>query len=327
MSELRWDVLRGEWVVVAGHRQNRTYHPSENNCPLCPDGSAPAPITFDEHGVAVFGNHFPSLSTEPSDLSFPLDAQFQTDARAAAYGICDVVVYTPDHDTPFALLPEDHIRHIINVWQQRYNELSATDGIAQVFIFENRGEEIGVTLTHAHGQIYAYPFVPPEEQKLIERERAYLAENGQCVHCAVLEQERAAEKRIVIQDEAVTVYVPFAARWPYELHVATTEHRASLLDLTDNEVASLAKALKQVSRALDELFDRPMPYLMAIKQAPTAHSAETGSHLRFEFLPARRAPDKLKFRAGSETFMGVYIADVTPEAAAQRLRELIDAQT
>jgi UDPglucose--hexose-1-phosphate uridylyltransferase len=326
MRELRWDVLRGEWVVVAGHRQNRTHHPSENNCPLCPDGSAPTPIRFDERGVAVFHNHFPSLSTEPSDLAFALDAQFQTNARAAAYGICDVVVYTPDHDTPFALLSEDHIGHIIKVWQRCYRELSSADGIAQVFIFENRGVEIGVTLTHAHGQIYGYPFVPPEEQKLIARERAYVTEHGQCLHCTVLGEERADGTRVVAQNDDVTVYVPFAARWPYELHIATTRHRASLLDINDSEIASLAKALKQVSGALDALFDRPMPYLMAIKQAATAGTAETGSHLRFEFLPARRAPDKLKFRAGSETFMGVYIADVAPEAAAQRLRELISAQ-
>ena len=324
MSELRWDSVRAEWVVVAPARQERTYHPPAGFCPLCPpkSGGPPTELPSADFDIAVFENQFPSFTTEQSDGEpiTSIGPQAAHPAVAPAYGRCEVVVYSPEHEGSLGDLSVVQIERLMRVWAHRYEALSVTPGIRYVFIFENRGEEIGVTLSHPHGQIYAYPFVPPLAAREFAVARSYHEISGYCLHCHLVAQERKAGVRVLVEDRHVLAYVPYAARWPFEVHIATQQHRGSIIDVTPEERRSLAMALKQVLSAYDALFEQPMPYMLALRQQPTAQDKREPAHFYIELCPARRAPDKLKFRASSETFMGVFINDVVPEEAAQRLR-------
>ena len=327
MSELRWDSVRGEWVVLAPARQERTYHPPAGFCPLCPPraGGPPTELPSADFEVAVFENQFPSFTTdEVSDHGVPtITAPGTHPAVAPAYGRCEVVVYSPEHEGSLGELSVRQIERLMRVWAHRYEALSATPGIRYVFIFENRGPEIGVTLTHPHGQIYAYPFVPPLAARELAVARSYRETTGNCIYCHALAQERKAGVRVLIDDGEVLAYVPFAARWPFEVQIAPLQHFGSLLDISGTLRQAMARALKQVLLAYDALFEQPMPYMLAVRQQPVAPEKREAAHLSIELCPARRAPDKLKHRAGSETFMGVFINDIVPESAAQRLRALL----
>jgi UDPglucose--hexose-1-phosphate uridylyltransferase len=306
VSELRYNELRGEQVVYAIDRQERTFLPARGQCPLCPSRpeGPPTEIPLPAFEIAVFDNRFPAFSSP--------------------HGAAEVVVYTDDHDASFATLAPERAEALMWVWRHRYLELGAREDVEYVYIFENRGVEVGVTLHHPHGQIYGYPFLPA----VPSLELAADARLGGCAQCRLLERELRDTSRIFYENEAALVYVPHAARWPYEAHVAMREHRPSLLDCTPGELALLAGALQALTRGYDALFDRPFPYVMAVHQAPTpspersAGSAPAdGGHLHVEFYPPLRTADKLKFPAGSEQGAGTFISDVLPEEAAAGLRE------
>ena len=300
MSELRFNELRGEEVVYAIHRQERTFLPTREHCPLCPTrpGMQETEIPFPAFDIAVFDNRFPAFE--------------------APLGAAEVVVYTDRHDGSFATLAPDRAEALMWVWRHRYQELGARDDVEYVMIFENRGVEVGVTLHHPHGQIYGYPFLPPVPQ----REHAADERLGECVPCALLRSELEDGRRILYENGAVVVYVPYAARWAYEAHVMLREHRASLLDCRPRELRLLADALQALVRGYDGLFERPFPYVMAVHQAPTGAESASG-HLHVEFYPPLRTADKLKFLAGSEQGAGTFIADTLPEESAAALRGAI----
>jgi UDPglucose--hexose-1-phosphate uridylyltransferase len=327
-SHLRLDAASDEWVIVAPHRQDRTFHPPEEYCPLCPtgEGEEPTEVPVSGFDLAVFENRFPGLVRQHAggdpapameDPSSPLTA------TAPGRGQAEVVVYTSEHAGSLGGLPPDKVDRLLRVWTHRYAELSARPYIRNVFIFENRGPEIGVTLGHPHGQIYGHPFVPPIPARMLEAEAGHHERTGCCLRCDMLAEELAEEARLVLTSDAVVAHVPFAPRWPYEVHVALRPHRSSLLDVEAGERRELATVLKSVLQTYDRLFARPMPYILAAIQAPTADTAGPGSHLRFEIYPALRGPEKLKYRAGSETAMGVTVTDVLPESAAAELREAL----
>jgi UDPglucose--hexose-1-phosphate uridylyltransferase len=312
VSELRFDELRGEEVVYAIHRQDRTFLPSREHCPLDPTrpGGPRTEIPFPSFEIAVFDNRFPAFE-HPS-------------------GAAEVVVYTAQHDGSFATLPPERAEALMWVWRHRYMELGAREDIDYVLIFENRGVEVGVTLHHPHGQIYGYPFMPP----VPKLERAADVRLGGCAPCALMRGELEDGRRILHEDDAVVVYVPYAARWAYEAHVVMRAHRASLLDCEPAELRMLSRALQALARGYDRLFDRPFPYVMAVHQAPTASdtAAHPGSpsalaggtgHLHVEFYPPLRTADKLKYLAGSEQGAGTFISDTLPEESAATLREAI----
>lgn len=311
--ELRHDTLRGEWVAVSTARQQRTFLPPAEYCPLCPtasESSFATEIPAAAYEIAVFENRFPSLRPDAPDVTD--DAPLER--RMPARGFSEVVLYTSAHEATLASLPPLHVRRLVDVWSDRYADLSARDGVQCVFIFENRGKEIGVTLTHPHGQIYAFPYVPPR----IEHERDVAG--GRCLLCRIVASE-AAGPRVVATAPGFVAYVPFAARLPYEVHVATTEHRASLLELSPPEREGLAAIFRDVQGTYDALWDRPMPYTMSMHQAPVAYAAAPSDHLHIEFAPPYRTRDKLKYLAGVETGAGTFINDTAPEEKAQELRE------
>jgi UDPglucose--hexose-1-phosphate uridylyltransferase len=318
MSERRWNPQLREWVMTATHRQGRTFLPPKDFCPLCPTrpGGTPTEITRPAFDIAVFQNRFPSLSPEPPKPAIEGTALTPV---APSYGECEVVVYTPDHDATLATVDVRRIRHLVEVWAHRTLVLGARDGVDYVFVFENKGEAIGVTLHHPHGQIYAYPWIPP----IVEREvAAAQAHDGACLWCDLLEQELHDGRRIVAATETWVAGVPFFAHWPYEVHITPRRHVGWLHELDDAEVDDLARVLKTILVKYDALFGFSLPYIMSIHQRPTDGGDHDGYHLHIELTPPNRTETKLKYLAGSETGAGAFINDTLAEETAARLRDL-----
>ena len=301
MSEERFNELRGEQVAYAIHRQDRTFLPDRAHCPLDPTkpGGPETEIPRPSFEIAVFDNRFPAFT--------------------APHGAAEVVVYTDDHDASFGSLDHARAEALMWVWRHRYLELGARPDVDYVFIFENRGVEVGVTLHHPHGQIYGYPFLPPVPALELAADQRL----GGCAPCALLASELDDGSRVLHENEALVAYVPYAARWAYEVHLVMRQHRPSLLDCSPEELSLLAEALQSVIRGFDALFERPFPYVMAVHQAPTSTAHAGQGHLHIEFYPPLRTAEKLKYLAGSEQGAGTFISDVLPEESAAELREAI----
>jgi UDPglucose--hexose-1-phosphate uridylyltransferase len=324
--ELRWNALLGERVIVSTGRQERTFLPPAEHCPLCPTASPGAfatEVPATEYEIAVFENRFPSFRPDAADAGDTSDLE----RRDRANGVCEVVLYAPQHDATLRSLPEQVSRNLVGVWVDRYRELAARPGVAYVFIFENRGREIGVTLTHPHGQIYAFPFVPPRVQQEHAATAGHYAKTGRCLQCDVVASERASGRRVVGERAGFVAYIPFAARLPYEVHIAATEHRPSLLDLTPDERAGLGSMIRDVQAAYDALWGFDMPYTMSMHQRATDGEDRAGEHLHVEFMPPYRTKDKLKYLAGVETGAGTFINDTAPEEKAAELRDALGRAT
>lgn len=316
-AQLRWNPLFGEYSVIAEHRQTRSYQPAEDECPLCPSrGGRHTEIPDGDYDVVVFENRFPSFALAASGSLPTVDEPLFQSVPAA--GRCEVVCFASDHDLSFARFDQARARLIVDVWADRTRELSLLDGVAYVFCFENRGPEIGVTLSHPHGQIYAYPFVPPRAARAADAARAH-RERGGCLQCDLLAAELAAGERIVVESAHWVAYVPFAARWPYELRLVPRAHVADLPSLDDAQRDDLAVTYLDVLRRMDALFDAPAPYIAGWQQAAVRRDRDV-AHLAAEVFTVRRAPRKLKYLAGSESAAEVWINDVVPEAAAAQLR-------
>ncbi len=321
--ELRHDPLLDAEVVIASHRQERTHLPRENECPLCPStAERSTEIPASDYDVVVFENRFPSFATGSLELS-PLPEGDTAATRSVAYGRCEVVCFTPQHDLSFAELSPERVRTVIEVWIDRSVELGSLDGVEQVFCFENRGEEIGVTLHHPHGQIYAYPFVTPRTRRMLESARRHCDETGRNLFADVLVAELEARTRIVAESALWAAFVPAFARWPFEVHIYPRRQVPDLAALTGAERDELSRIFRDVLRGLDRLFDLRMPYIAAVHQAPVRSGREL-AYLHLQVFSSRRSPEKLKYPAASESAMSVFINDVRPEQAAQMLRDAVE---
>ncbi|TFV87495.1 galactose-1-phosphate uridylyltransferase [Blastococcus sp. CT_GayMR20] len=317
-SQLRYDALLGEWVALASHRQTRTFLPPADECPLDPSRPGrPTEIPESDYQVVVFENRFPSLATgverdvPPSAPGNPL-AELRP-----GFGRCEVVCFTSEHDRVFADLGADRARLVVDVWADRTAELSALDGVEQVFCFENHGEEIGVTLSHPHGQIYAYPFVTPRVEKVLASVRRHREATSGDLFAEVVAAE-ATGPRVVAANELWTAFVPAAARWPYEVQFFPLRKVADLPELTDAERDAFVEVYLDVLARFARRFDTPMPYIASWNQAPRRGRHDWWLHLQLFSL--RRAPGKLKYLAGSESGMGAFITDTNPEDVAEQLR-------
>ena len=323
MSELRFNPVRDEWVITATHRQARTFLPPASYCPLCPtvDGGFPTEIPSPDYELVAFENRFPSLSLTPPVPSIEGDDLYPV---AEAAGVCEVIVYTPDHNSTLADQPLGQILKLISVWRHRFRELDRLELIDYVYIFENKGEETGVTLHHPHGQVYGYPFVPPIVAKEVNAAEAHHAMNGECLFCSVLRKEKESGVRVVAENDGFVSFVPFFARYPYEVHIYPQRHVTSIESLTSAEDVLLAEILKQTLSAFDRLFDVSFPYVMAFHQRPSdGRDYDDIYHFHIEFYPPIRAHERLKFLAGSEIGAGVFINDALPEQTALELRKLV----
>jgi UDPglucose--hexose-1-phosphate uridylyltransferase len=318
-SQARLDRLLGEWVVIASHRQDRTFQPDPSHCPLCPSTAdrlteIPAP----DYEVVVFENRFPTLGARDAGPAGDGDGLL---AGRPAGGRCEVVCFTPRHDASFADLTPDQAAVVMAAWVDRSAALARLPGVEQVYCFENRGAEIGVTLSHPHGQIYAYPYVTPRTDRMLASCAGYRDRTGRNLFDDLLEAERADSRRIVLQGRHWTAFVPYAAHWPYEVHVYPRRRVPDLAALADPARAEFCELYLDLLRRFDRLFGSPAPYVSAWHQAPVRHGRDEFA-LHLELFTSRRAPGKLKYLAGSESGMGAFANDVIPEAAAERLREL-----
>lgn len=313
-SEIRRDPLLGDAVAIASHRQGRTYHPPADECPLCPsEGDRLSEVPDSSYDVAVFENRFPSLAGDA--------------------GRCEVVCFTSDHDSSFADLTEAQAGLVLDAWTDRTAELSHLPSVEQVFCFENRGAEIGVTLGHPHGQIYAYPFVTPRTSLMLRSLAAHKETTGRNLFDDVVAEESAGE-RVVLDAEHWVAFVPYAAHWPYEVHLYPKRRVPDLLGLDEAARTEFPQVYLELLRRFDRIFgerEQLTPYIAAWHQAPFGTLGEADGNtavnrddfaLHLELFTIRRTSGKLKFLAGSESGMSVFINDVPPEAAAQRLREV-----
>lgn len=315
-AHLRWHPLRGEWVAYATHRQHRTFLPPPEYNPLAPmtDTVSPTEVPSGNWEVAVFENLFPTLTPLAHDP--PRSIVDTTEAR----GACEVVVFTQDPRGSLGTLPLSHLELILEVWGDRYRELGAREDVSYVYPFENRGVEVGVTLHHPHGQIYAFPFVPPVPARELENQRAYLEIHGEGLIERLVAEELSEGRRILYASDQVAAFVPAFARYPYEVWIAPRRAVASIADLDAMGRSDFARALKTVLLKYDGLWQRPFPYIMAFHQAPTDGLPHPEAHLHVEFYPAYRMRDRLKYLAGSEIGAGVFTADTDPDDKAAELR-------
>jgi UDPglucose--hexose-1-phosphate uridylyltransferase len=322
VSELRWNPLVGHWVATATHRQERTFLPPADFCPLCPTKAAGFPTEVPEstYDIVVFENQFPSLRPDPPA---PAVAGSELYPVRPASGVCEVVLYSPNHHTTLAAEPVEQIYKLVQVWTDRFVELGALDQVNYVFEFENKGEAIGVTLHHPHGQIYGYPFVPPVIARELAQAREHRERTGRCLICDIASQERRDGRRVLAANNSFVAVIPFFARWPYEVHIYSSRHLQALPDMIPGEQRDLASMLKMVLVAFDRLFDRSFPYMMVIHQRPVDGERYDYYHFHIEFYPPLRTATKLKYLAGSETGAGMFINDTLAEEKAAELRKHI----
>jgi len=315
-AALRHDALSGEWITVASHRQKRAFLPPAHACPLCPTSENNPSEVPDNFDVAVFENKGPAFGPNLGEILHP-DKTKPFGFSTSSYGRCEVVVFSPEHRGSLGSMPVERIETVIKAWQSRTAQLQKMEGVMQVFPFENRGEEIGVTLHHPHGQIYSYPFVTPRAEKLI----ASVDDHGGDFFGELVEFEKASSRN-VLETKNFVAFVPFAARWPIEIHLLPKRQVADFTELTEAEVRELADAYKRILTGLDALYNKPVPYISAWHQAPMIENRDR-IRLMLQITSPLRDADKLKYLAGSESAMGAFVGDVEPEDTAKRLKKVI----
>jgi UDPglucose--hexose-1-phosphate uridylyltransferase len=281
-------------------------------CPFCP-GSGRVP---DDYDVYIYPNDFPAFSVPAPAPAIKGDALYRV---ARSHGKCDVVLYHPDHNTSLPQLSLAHLVKLVRLWRQRFVELKRMAGIRYVLIFENKGAVIGVTMPHPHGQIYAFPFVPPRLERELAAARAYHRARRRCLYCDILRKERRGGRRVVAENEAFTAFIPFYARWPYEVHIFSRRHLGTIDQFRPAEEQALAEILKWVTLKYDNLFHFSFPYMMLVHQAPT-RGRFPHFHFHIEFCPPHRSKDKLKYLASVETGGGSFLNDSLAEEKAAELR-------
>lgn len=344
-SDLRQDPLTGAWYTYAAHRMNRTFMPPANENPLAPTrpGQLPTEIPADDYDVVVFQNRFPSLAQSESQAGLNADSGPATGTAAPAFvpskpghGRCEVVCFTPDSQVSFRDLPYTRARTIVEAWAHRTKELSALPGIEYVYPFENRGEEIGVTLQHPHGQIYAYPFVPERAAQIAARAQEFReaqggtetggAGTGPDLFEHILDSEHADGQRVVVQGEYFTAFVPAAAKWPVEIMLVPHRAVPNFAELHNAEKDELTRMYLDILERMDRFFDgvERTPYIASWNQAPV--NAPEDGRLHLQLFSLMRSPGRMKFLAGSESGQGAWISDTTPERIAARFREVAEEE-
>jgi UDPglucose--hexose-1-phosphate uridylyltransferase len=328
--EERWHPLREEWVIVAAHRQDRPWsgstvqHDEEvlpdyvPDCYLCPGNPRVSGKTNDEYTQTfVFDNDHPSVSlAAPADLPAPTGI-YQS---RPAHGVARVVCYSPRHNLTLAELEPEGIETLLRVWQEQYLDLGSRPEIAHVLIFENKGEAVGVSNPHSHCQIYANNFVFKTIENEARISRRHLAETGRVLFQDIIDAEKKDERRIIAENNSAIAFLPYFARYAYEVFVAPKATHQSVVTLSDAEVRDFAAVLKQVLVKFDNLWQMPFPYVMPLHQAPTDGGDYSGFHFHIEFHPPLRKPNLLKYLAGPEIGGGNFLSDTSPQEKAAELR-------
>jgi UDPglucose--hexose-1-phosphate uridylyltransferase len=316
---MRLDPLLNDWIAIAAHRQNRAFLPPKELCPLCPTtGELLTEIPDSTFSVVAFDNKNPSLNQPKGGWALP---EVNGPATPATLGVgkCEVIVFSDHHEGSFGSLSLDEMKIVMTAWRDRTEEISQMPNIVQVFPFENRGEEVGVTIHHPHGQIYAYSYMTPRTEKMLAAANAHFAKTGRVLMDDIVTREIKDGVRIIAQNHHWVAYVPYAARYPFEIHVAPKKSVADLVELSQEQADAFPEVAKEVLARLDGVFGIPMPYMAAWHQAPVSVGRDV-LRLHWQITSIRRTPDKLKYLAGSESAMGAFIMDMAPEQSAEQLK-------
>jgi UDPglucose--hexose-1-phosphate uridylyltransferase len=314
LAELRYNPFLKDWVMIASHRQNRPQMPKDW-CPFCP-GSGKVP---DDYVVHKYDNDFPALSTTPPQPDEVSTQLFKTDP---SYGKCEVILYSPEHHSSLSSLGNEHIRKLVDLWCQRYEELSLDDKIKYIFIFENRGEVVGVTMPHPHGQIYAYPFIPKKIELELASSKEHFKSTSRCLVCDMIQEEKKEASRVIIENSDFYTILPFFTEYPYGVTIHSKRHVPNIMYFSNEEKNNLAKILKETTGTLDSLFDSPFPYMLCMHQSPVnTENTHSFYHFHIEFYPPMRSYDKQKFNASSETGAWAHCNPTSPEEKAVELRQ------
>jgi UDPglucose--hexose-1-phosphate uridylyltransferase len=302
MSELRYNPMLKTWTMVASNRQGRPDMPKDW-CPFCP-GSGKVPEDYDVH---IYNNDFPALTQTPGLPDVESSGLYKVSEN---YGKCEVLLYSSEHNKTLPQLGIEHIVKLINLWSQRFEELSKDKKIKYIFEFENRGAEVGVTMPHPHGQLYGYDFVPLKIKTELDSAKEYYEENGSCMICDMNKEEKKFEKRIISENDSFMAYLPFFTDYPYGVFIVSKNHKGNFTEFDDKEKYDLAVILKNITGAFDKLFDKLFPYMMCIHQTPVNCEEYSNSseyyHFHIEFYPPLRDANRMKFYASSE--MGAWAA-------------------
>jgi UDPglucose--hexose-1-phosphate uridylyltransferase len=298
VAELRYNPLLRDWTIVASNRQKRPHLPKDF-CPFCP-GSGQVPDRYD---VYKYDNDFPALMPDPPEPD-PVGTPLYK--AEPSYGKCEVILYSPDHTAALSDLPVEHVEKIVALWTERFAELCQDPRHKYVMIFENRGEEVGVTMPHPHGQIYAYPVIPLKIKTELASCQAHYEQTGHCLLCDMNEEEKRFGQRIVAENEHFICYLPYFTDYPYGVFIVSRAHKTAITDFNKAERKSLAEMLKNVTGAMDLIYDRLFPYMMVMHQRPVSSDVEDYYHFHIEFYPPLRDKDKIKYYASSE--MGAWAA-------------------
>lgn len=320
MAELRWNPLLNTWTIAAPNRQARPDLPTRG-CPFCP-GSGKVP---DKYEVFAYDNDFPALTLDAEAPAIQPPFPYRSEA---AYGKCEVILYSDHHEAAFSTLSTQHIEKIVMLWQERFAELTANEKIKHVFIFENKGEEVGVTMTHPHGQIYAYGFLPLKIETELRNCLAFYERENECLICAITGAERSDEKRVVYENPHFISYIPHFTDYPFGAFIAPKRHILNINQMSDAERRGFADALKQVTRGFDKVFNRPFPYMLCIHQSqktvPGLPDCAPYYHLHVEFYTPLRGPEQIKWNASSETGAWAAANPLSVEETAPLLRDAIN---
>lgn len=316
MYELRWNPVLKWWVMVSSERQNRPLTP-EDYCPFCPESDK----VPDDYVVLSYPNDWPILREDPPEVSPEGSPIYK---RAKSYGKCEVILYSPNHNTSLGELSLEQIEKLFKLWVERYNELGNKEFIKYVFIFENRGKEVGVTIAHPHGQIYGFPFIPKKIEVELESCKEYFVKEKKCLYCQILEEELRLKDRIVDENESFVTFVPFFADYPYQVFIIPREHRLSINDFDEKEKKHFCRSIKRIVQTYDKLFDRVFPYMMCFHQKPTDGKDYPYYHFHVEFYPPLRNHYTQKFNASSETGSWTHGNPTSPEEKAKELRNIME---
>lgn len=313
MAELRYNPLLNDWIMIASHRQNRPQMPKDW-CPFCP-GSGKVP---DNYSVYKYDNDFPALSQTPAE---PDDVATDFFKVKPAYGKCEVVLYSPEHTKTLPELEVEHIKKLVDLWQERFLEIGKDKNIKYIFMFENKGEPVGVTMPHPHGQIYGYSVIPKRISEELSNSKKYFENTGRCLICSLLDNEINEDLRVITENEDFAVILPFFSDYPYGVYIISKKHIQNIAELNEKQKENFASILKDTTATLDALFDTSFPYMMCMYQNPVnGEDVHEFNHFHVKFYPPMRSVDKQKFNASSETGAWANCNPTSPEEKAAELR-------
>jgi UDPglucose--hexose-1-phosphate uridylyltransferase len=320
MPELRYNPLLDTWTMVATNRQNRPHLPADW-CAFCPGEGKSVPAHYD---VLAYPNDFPTLSQHTEAVKKSNSKVFQA---AEAYGKCEVLLYSPEHTKKIYELSDEHVLKIVELWTARFKDLSQDKRIKYIFEFENRGEEVGVTMPHPHGQLYAYSWIPEKIKNELANAKKYFKKNGTNLFRDLNEAEKKYKKRVVLENKSFIAYIPYFTDYPFGVFIVNKKLKQNFLEFTLTEKKDLAEMLKKLVRGFDKIYDRPFPYIMSIHQSPvnSPQYKDCADYFGFhiEFYPPLRAKDKIKWYAGSEMGAGAAANPLDVDACAALLRDKI----